>query len=269
MEGWPQSLKTTVAVILPADAQIVLFWGPEFIALYNDSYAPTIGDKHPRALGRPAKESWSELWDDLGPLLQSVRDTGKDRHRQGPSLPHRAARLPRNGLFRHFLFGSPDESGAVGGVLCIVRETTDRVRRRSAPEPRWGQRAAVSDRVRGRQRRHDRDRFGVAHPGLQPGLSARSPVIQPMSFRRMDCLAFTHPEDIERSSTDLDRLRKAATGFRSRNATSARTARPSGSGAILRGSATVRDCSRSSRTSNERRRAEDALEEPNGAISRP
>ena len=32
----------------------MLFWGREFVALYNDAYAPTIGDKHPKALGRPA-----------------------------------------------------------------------------------------------------------------------------------------------------------------------------------------------------------------------
>jgi hypothetical protein len=50
----------------------VLFWGPELVALYDDAYAPTIGDKHPRALGRPARENWAELWDDLEPLLQRV-----------------------------------------------------------------------------------------------------------------------------------------------------------------------------------------------------
>ncbi len=33
--------------------------------LYNDAYAPGIGSKHPRALGRPAIENWGELWDDL------------------------------------------------------------------------------------------------------------------------------------------------------------------------------------------------------------
>ena len=27
-------------MILPADAQIVLFWGPQFIALYNDAMPP-------------------------------------------------------------------------------------------------------------------------------------------------------------------------------------------------------------------------------------
>jgi len=63
--------------MLPAKAQIVLFWGPEFVALYNDAYAPTIGEKHPRALGQPARQNWAELWDDLEPLLRRVLDTGE------------------------------------------------------------------------------------------------------------------------------------------------------------------------------------------------
>src|SRR5262249_34282649 len=41
---WTSSLKTTVGLLLRAEAQIVLFWGPQFVALYNDAYAPTIGD---------------------------------------------------------------------------------------------------------------------------------------------------------------------------------------------------------------------------------
>ena len=78
-EGWSEALRSVVRLILPSRAQIVLFWGPDYVALYNDAYAPTIGEKHPRALGRPARESWSELWDDLEPLLRQVRDTGDGR----------------------------------------------------------------------------------------------------------------------------------------------------------------------------------------------
>ena len=75
--AWSASLKTTMATLLPAKAQIVLFWGAEFVALYNDAYAPSIGDKHPRALGRPAIENRRELWDDLEPLLRGVYETGE------------------------------------------------------------------------------------------------------------------------------------------------------------------------------------------------
>jgi hypothetical protein len=52
-ENWSRTLPTTVGLALRADAQIVLFWGPDFIALYNDAYVPTIGLKHPRAMARP------------------------------------------------------------------------------------------------------------------------------------------------------------------------------------------------------------------------
>ena len=50
---------------------------PQYVALYNDAYAPGIGANHPRALGRPAIENWGELWDDLEPLLSGVRRTRK------------------------------------------------------------------------------------------------------------------------------------------------------------------------------------------------
>ena len=60
-QSWSPALCATLGLILPARAEIVLFWGPDYVAFYNDAYAPTIGNKHPRALGRPACENWSEL----------------------------------------------------------------------------------------------------------------------------------------------------------------------------------------------------------------
>ncbi|WP_166038076.1 PAS domain S-box protein [Sphingosinicella sp. YJ22] len=124
---WPAILKSTVALMLPAAAQIVLFWGPEFVALYNDSYAPTIGDKHPRALGRPARENWAELWDDLEPLLARVRDEGET-----VSAEDRPFYIERHGAPETVYFDisySPvrDETGRIGGVLCLVKETTQKV----------------------------------------------------------------------------------------------------------------------------------------------
>jgi signal transduction histidine kinase len=131
-QNWAAELKTTLSMLLRAEAQIVLFWGPEFVALYNDAYAPTIGDKHPRALGRPAKESWSELWDDLEPLLRSVRDTGRTF-----SSKDRPFYIERHGFGETVYFdvsysAVPDGDGGVGGVLCIVSETTERVRAEAA-----------------------------------------------------------------------------------------------------------------------------------------
>src|SRR5579871_2035059 len=77
-ETWPQSLRSAVSILLPSRAQICLFWGPDLIAIYNDSYRPALGLKHPWALGRPAREVWSEFWDDvLRPLLMQVVEKGE------------------------------------------------------------------------------------------------------------------------------------------------------------------------------------------------
>ena len=125
---WPAALVHAVGLLLPASAEIVLFWGPEYVAFYNDAYAPTIGDKHPRALGRPARECWAELWDDLEPLLAHVRRTGETY-----SARDRPFYIERSGYGEEVYFdisysAVPGDDGSVGGVLCIVSETTGRVR---------------------------------------------------------------------------------------------------------------------------------------------
>ncbi|MEE4332445.1 ATP-binding protein [Pseudomonas alliivorans] len=124
---WSGCLKGLIATALPVHAQIVLFWGPQFIALYNDAYAPSIGDKHPGALGRPAVENWGELWDDLEPLLRGVRETGKTF-----SAKDRPFYIKRFGAKETVYFNVSysavrETDGSIGGVLCIVTETTERV----------------------------------------------------------------------------------------------------------------------------------------------
>ena len=126
--GWSPSLISTVRLMLSARAEIVLFWGPQFCALYNEAYAPTIGDKHPHALGRPASEGWAELWDDLGPLLHNVRDSGETFHaKDRPFYIERDGGRGENVFFDISYSPVYETDGGIGGVLCIVSETTQRV----------------------------------------------------------------------------------------------------------------------------------------------
>ncbi|RZL09969.1 MAG: PAS domain S-box protein [Rubrivivax sp.] len=124
---WPPALRHALDLLLPSHAQMVLFWGPRFLAFYNDAYAPTIGHKHPRALGRPAQQSWTELWDDLGPLLEGVRTTG-----QTYAARDRPFQIERHGYLEQVFFDISfsavrEAQGDIGGVLCVVSETTDRL----------------------------------------------------------------------------------------------------------------------------------------------
>ena len=127
IEGWPQSLRSAVSILLPSKAQIVLFWGPDLVAIYNDAYGPVFGAKHPTALGKPAREAWSELWDVLEPLLAGVVDTGEAFWAKDMMFV-----MERHGYVEETYFDVSydpvrDETGHVGGVFCIVSETTGRV----------------------------------------------------------------------------------------------------------------------------------------------
>ena len=128
IEHWPRALLGAVSLMLPAGAEIVLFWGADYVALYNDAYAATIGDRHPSALGRPGRESWHGFWDTLEPMLGHVRTTGETYHAKDHPFS-----VERDGRREEVYFDisySPvrQDDGSVGGVLCIVSETTERVR---------------------------------------------------------------------------------------------------------------------------------------------
>jgi signal transduction histidine kinase len=125
--AWPQSLRSAVSILLPSKAQICLFWGPELIKLYNDAYIPVLGRKHPSMLGHPGREVWSEIWDVLGPLLEGVVATGEAfRATDHPFYLDRRG-FPEETFFDVSYDPVRDETGRVGGVFCIVSETTGRV----------------------------------------------------------------------------------------------------------------------------------------------
>ncbi|MBN8808208.1 MAG: PAS domain-containing protein [Sphingomonas sp.] len=140
MTGWSSALLSAVDLMLSSRAEIVLFWGGHFCALYNEAYAPTIGNKHPHVLGQPAPEGWKELWTDLGPLLTGVRDSGETYHAKDRAFYIERSDGGGEEVFFDISY-SPvfDDDGSVGGVLCIVSETTARV---------VAQREAVADRNR-------------------------------------------------------------------------------------------------------------------------
>jgi signal transduction histidine kinase/DNA-binding response OmpR family regulator len=125
--GWPPELCQAVATMLASRAQIVLFWGPEYCALYNDAYIVALGAKHPAHLGRPGREMWNETWGVLQELFEGVR--ADDEAFWAADFPFR---LTRHGFLEEAYFDISydpirDASGAVGGILCIVSDTTGRV----------------------------------------------------------------------------------------------------------------------------------------------
>lgn len=125
---WPQSLCTMVAMMLDNPFGMYIAWGDAYTQLYNDGYRPILGStKHPEALGISTKQTFSEIWNIIGPMFDGVMQ-GKPIGFPDFMLP-----LNRNGFTEECYFDfsySPirKDDGSVGGVLVTVIETTEKKR---------------------------------------------------------------------------------------------------------------------------------------------
>lgn len=126
-ESWPHSLSSVLSLTLNTNFPIAIYWGPELLLLYNDAWSPIPGTKHPWALGRPAREAWSEIWDIIGPLFDQVITTGAATRRKDQLLPMRRHGYTEECYFDYTFSPIRDEAGVVAGVFNAVVETTGRV----------------------------------------------------------------------------------------------------------------------------------------------
>jgi PAS domain S-box-containing protein len=127
--GWPQSLKTSLYILLNAKFPMFLWWGEQLICFYNDAYRPSLGQhgKHPGILGMPAEQAWSEIWDVIKPLIDQVLQGGSTFSEDQLIPIFRNNRL--EDVYWTFSY-SPviGETNRPEGVLVTCQETTEKVR---------------------------------------------------------------------------------------------------------------------------------------------
>ena len=127
-DNWPQSLCTTLGIMLHSAFPMFLFWGQELTCFYNDAFRPSLGTegKHP-AIGKHGKEVWAEIWDFIGPLLEQVMNTGKPVYYENQLVPfYRNGRM--EDIYWTFSYSPAyGDSGQVCGVVVTCMETTETV----------------------------------------------------------------------------------------------------------------------------------------------
>jgi signal transduction histidine kinase len=126
---WSPSLRMMVGVLLANRFPLLLWWGPEYISIYNDAYRPILGNKHPRSLGQPVRECWSEIWHVLQPLIDTPFNGGPSTWME--DIPLEIARYDfiEETHFTIAYSPVPDETipSGIGGVLATVHEITEKV----------------------------------------------------------------------------------------------------------------------------------------------
>ncbi len=125
--GWPQALKTSLRLMLTTRHPVFLWWAPQLYCFYNDAYAQSLGpEKHPRMLGAPGRQMWSEIWPIVGPDVARVMAGGGATWYEDRLVP-----IERHGkiseVYWTYSYSPVDHEGGVGGVLVLCTETTQRV----------------------------------------------------------------------------------------------------------------------------------------------
>ena len=132
VEDWPRELGIAVDIMLGADEAVSIYWGERHVLLYNDAWRKFIGDKHPEALGQPARETFPEIWETIGPRFAYVLEGNGAAFEREQRLPLRRDGDLEDAWFDYSFNPIPRADGSVGGVFNIGTEVTERVEAKEA-----------------------------------------------------------------------------------------------------------------------------------------
>lgn len=121
-DGWSPALRSAYDIVMGTGFAACATWGDEQTLFYNSAYIPFLGGRHPQALGRPIHEVWSDVWDDIAPLIESAKAG------QRVFLENLHLVMTRNGYpedtYWTFSYSALRDDGRVMGILDIATETT-------------------------------------------------------------------------------------------------------------------------------------------------
>ena len=127
---WSASLRNVVRFLISNRFPMLLWWGPDYIQLYNDNYAPILGTKHPaQAMGKPFRECWHEVYSILEPMVDRPFNGGPSSWLDDMELIVRRHGFPEESHFTGSYSPVPDDTAphGIGGVLATVHESTEKV----------------------------------------------------------------------------------------------------------------------------------------------
>ena len=127
LQAWPQPLRSSLSISLRSATASGVFWGSDHLFLYNDAWAAYLGDRHPRALGRPVREVWEDIWPALEDQFRRVREQAETVNASDARLVRHLHGRTFDSYWDYSLLPIGLDDGTIGGILGQVRETTEAV----------------------------------------------------------------------------------------------------------------------------------------------
>ena len=125
---WPQSLRSSLSLVLNTKGIAALYWGPEQWLLYNDAYGVALGDRHPVAFGRPMSKVLIDIAPVLGPQVAEVLRTGEGFAIENLSMVMRRFGADEETHWTYSFSPVQGEDDSFAGVLLLATEMTQQRR---------------------------------------------------------------------------------------------------------------------------------------------
>jgi PAS domain S-box-containing protein len=128
LDAWSVNLRALTEMMLDSAEPMVIWWGIDYLQIYNDAYAPrVISQSGGIALGQPAAVTWGPGWALFEPFAKEVHATGLPK-----TLSDFAFNVKQDGKLReaHWTWSlTPirDNDGLVKGVLLFSSEITEQI----------------------------------------------------------------------------------------------------------------------------------------------
>ncbi|OAA81599.1 ethylene receptor [Akanthomyces lecanii RCEF 1005] len=151
IEDWPNELRMLANIVMGSPHPATLYWGPEYICIYNAAYIEIAGQKHPSIMGMRNFDAWAEIHDDVEPVFRSAWESGQATMKHDNHLFLRRDGYLEETFFSWSLVPVVGGDGQVVGLYSPAFENTRRKinERRMLTLREIGERTATATTVSG------------------------------------------------------------------------------------------------------------------------
>jgi len=127
LEDWSSELRSMSNMIMGSPHPAAMYWGPEYVAIYNEAYIALAGQKHPQLMGMSYKDAWAELWPDVRPTFEAAWNSGQSTMKHDDRLY-----VYRHGYIEetYFNWAIIPLVGGDGSIVAIYNPAFENTRRR-------------------------------------------------------------------------------------------------------------------------------------------
>ncbi|KAK0118177.1 hypothetical protein ONS95_012482 [Cadophora gregata] len=129
IQSWAFDLRAMCNLIMGSPHPAAMYWGDEYIAIYNEAYILLAGQKHPQLMGQSYKSAWAEIWPEIEGVFDNAKNSGQSTMKDDDCLF-----IKRNGFLEesYFSWSIIPLVGEDGTVVGLYNPAFEKTRRKIA-----------------------------------------------------------------------------------------------------------------------------------------